>query len=1056
MSTNAGTSWTDQVANTGGTGTTYTHSNLAPETTRHYRVSAINSIGTGNPSNVANATTDAVNATAPGAPTSLSAAPDGRTAIDLSWTAPSDNGGATISGYKIEVSTNAGTSWTDLVANTGGTGTTHTHSNLAPETTRHYRVSAINSVGTGNPSNVANATTSAVTAPGAPTSLTATPDGRTAIDLSWTAPSDNGGAAITGYKIEVSTNAGTSWTDLVANTGGTGATHTHSNLAAGTTRHYRVSAINSVGTGNPSNVANATTSAVTAPGAPTSLSATPDGSTAIDLSWTAPSDNGGADITGYKIEVSTNAGTSWTDLLANTAGTGTTYTHSNLAPETTRHYRVSAINSIGTGNPSNVANATTDAVNATAPGAPTALTATPDGSTAIDLSWTAPSDNGGADITGYKIEVSPNGTSSWTDLVANTGGTGTTHTHSNLAAGTTRHYRVSAINSVGTGNPSNVTNATTDAENATVPNAPTSLTATSAGSTSINLSWTAPSDNGGATITGYKIEVSPNGTSSWTDLVANTGSTQTTYTHSNLAAGTTRHYRVSAINSVGTGNPSNVANATTDAENATVPNAPTSLTATSAGSTSINLSWTAPSDNGGATITGYKIEVSTNAGTFWTDLVANTGSTQTTYTHSGLAAGTTRHYRISAINSVGTGNPSNVANATTDAENATVSNAPTSLTATSAGSTSINLSWTAPSDNGGATITGYKIEVSPNGTSSWTDLVANTGSTQTTYTHSGLAAGTTRHYRVSAINSVGTSDPSNVAYATADVPSTLFLTGSVSNQFFPIGLSIADLVLPTATGGTAPYTYELRPTVPAGLTFDAETRTISGTPSEFTPPETFTWKVEDAVGAESSLEFSIEVYGISFTGNIANQSYPQGQAIEPLILPEATGGVGPIRYTLNVLSLPTGLRLDIPTRTISGIPVEITPPISLTYQAVDANGAQASLIFSIEVVSPVNTEEETGLPQEFMVHANYPNPFLYSTHLVFDLPWSAQIQIEVIDITGRRVYAKPAVNLTAGWAHEMKLSGLTLSSGTYLYRMIARSAEGNSSSVYVGHFVSIR
>ena len=49
------------------------------------------------------------------------------------------------------------------------------------------------------------------------------------------------------------------------------------------------------------------------------------------------------------------------------------------------------------------------------------------------------------------------------------------------------------------------------------PGAPTGLTATASGTTTINLSWTAASD-GGAAITGYKIEVSPNGTSNWTDL----------------------------------------------------------------------------------------------------------------------------------------------------------------------------------------------------------------------------------------------------------------------------------------------------------------------------------------------------------------------------------------------------------------------------------------------------------------------------------------------------------------------------------------------------------
>ena len=99
---------------------------------------------------------------------------------------------------------------------------------------------------------------------------------------------------------------------------------------------------------------------------------------------------------------------------------------------------------------------------------------------------------------------------------------------------------------------------------------------------------------------------------------------------------------------------------------ATAPAAPTALTATANGHTQINLSWTAPSDNGGAAISGYLIEVSTNGST-WSDQVVNTRSTSTSYTHSGLTAGNTRHYRVSAINSVGTGPASNVDNATTGA-----------------------------------------------------------------------------------------------------------------------------------------------------------------------------------------------------------------------------------------------------------------------------------------------------------------------------------------------------------------------------------------------------
>ena len=764
VSSNGGTSWSNREGNTGSTSTSYAHTGLSAGTTRHYRVSAINSVGTGTASSTANATTDDAAPTEPGAPTGLTATASGTSTIDLTWNAPSDDGGASISGYKIEVSSNGGTSWSNREGNTGSTSTSYAHTGLSAGTTRHYRVSAINSVGTGAASNVDNATT-ATTEPGAPTSLTATASGTTAINLSWNAPSDDGGASISGYKIEVSSNGGTSWSNREGNTGSTSTSYAHTGLSAGTTRHYRVSAINSVGTGTASSTANATTddAAPTEPGAPTGLTATASGTSTIDLDWTEPADDGGASITGYKIEVSSNgSSSSWSDREGNTGSTSTSYAHTGLSAGTTRHYRVSAINSVGTGAASNVDNATTAT---TVPGAPTSLTATASGTTAINLSWTAPADNGGASITGYRIDVSPNGTSSWTDLVANTGTTTTTYAHTGLSAGTTRHYRVSAINSVGTGAASNVDNATTAT---TEPGAPTGLTATASGTSTIDLTWNAPSDDGGASISGYKIEVSSNGGTSWSDLVGNTNNNTTTYAHTGLSAGTTRHYRVSAINSVGTGTASSTANATTDDAAPTEPGAPTGLTATASGTSTIDLTWNAPSDDGGASISGYKIEVSSNGGTSWSNREGNTGSTSTSYAHTGLSAGTTRHYRVSAINSVGTGTASSTANATTDDAAPTEPGAPTGLTATASGTSTIDLTWNAPSDDGGASISGYKIEVSSNGGTSWSDLVGNTNNNTTTYSHTGLSAGTTRHYRVSAINSVGTGTASSTANATTD------------------------------------------------------------------------------------------------------------------------------------------------------------------------------------------------------------------------------------------------------------------------------------------------
>ncbi|MGI0094714.1 MAG: spherulation-specific family 4 protein [Nitrosotalea sp.] len=164
----------------------------------------------------------------------------------------------------------------------------------------------------------------------------------------------------------------------------------------------------------------------------------------------------------------------------------------------------------------------------------------------------------------------------------------------------------------------------------------------------------------------------------------------------------------------------------------TAPGSPTGLTATAASTSQINLSWTAPSNNGGSAITGYKIERSTDSGTTWSTLVANSASTSTTYSDTGLAASTTYTYRISAINSVGTGSPSNSASATTQSAQATVPQPPTGRTASAVSTSQINLSCTAPSNIGGSAITGYKIDRSSDSGTTWSTLVANSASTSKT------------------------------------------------------------------------------------------------------------------------------------------------------------------------------------------------------------------------------------------------------------------------------------------------------------------------------------
>ena len=160
---------------------------------------------------------------------------------------------------------------------------------------------------------------------------------------------------------------------------------------------------------------------------------------------------------------------------------------------------------------------------------------------------------------------------------------------------------------------------------------PTGLTAIANGPYQIDLSWTAPVDNGGHVITGYKIESSETGNAlTFTELESTTGNT-TTYEHTGLLEVTTRYYRVRAINSEGTSEASNVANATTPTTDGT-PSAPRNLQITPIGETQINLSWAPPDyEDDNKPITSYLIEVSEDNGTTWEPLVTipvqNTGTT---------------------------------------------------------------------------------------------------------------------------------------------------------------------------------------------------------------------------------------------------------------------------------------------------------------------------------------------------------------------------------------------------------------------------------------------
>jgi RHS repeat-associated protein len=343
--------------------------------------------------------------------------------------------------------------------------------------------------------------------------------------------------------------------------------------------------------------------------------------------------------------------------------------------------------------------------------APTGLTVTGTTSSSVSLAWTAPSGT----VTGY--DVYENGTQVTT-------ATGTSVTVTGLSPSTTYNFTVAAYNSLGTGPQSSSVQGTTSCSSGCAPGAPTGLTVTGTTSTTVSLSWTAPS----GTVTGY--DVYQNGTQVTT-------ATGTTATVSGLSPSTTYTFTVAAYNSSGTGpQSSSVQGTTSSSGGGGAPAAPTGLTVNAIDATSVILSWTAPS----GTVTGYDVYSS------GTQVGSVTG---TTVTLTGLSASTKYTFTVAAYNSSGTGAQSSSVQPTTSATSP--SGAPT-VTITGVTSSSVSLSWNSVS---GAE--GYFVYV--NGTEH-----SATGST--TYTDSGLTASTTYTFNVAAEGFFGLATSATVTATT--------------------------------------------------------------------------------------------------------------------------------------------------------------------------------------------------------------------------------------------------------------------------------------------------
>ena len=534
----------------------------------------------------AHPTTGTVPAVSPGAPTALGATAVATTSgvlgIDLSWTEPADDGGADITGYRIEQSPNGTTNWQDVIADTGtgattyrdtGTGTT----GLAPETTRHYRVSAINSAGTGPPSTVDSATTAAKVTVGIEHATYATTEETGSVDICALVTSPSGGApfevevylttedgtatapadyqAFTGRGLSFSINALSACTRLGVNQDdlleddetlsvGMSVDGAGAGLGFGTER-TEVTITDEdtaqVSLQGPSTAAEGTAATFVvslAPAAPFDVT--------VEYAATGGTATGGTDYTA-------TSGT--LTFPAATAGTRRSFEVPILAdgtadPDETFQIRLSL--------PAGQAHADRIEVPATAHTVtiadglqpPAGLVAVP-GDRQVTLSWNDPADS---TIAGYQFRVSDDAGSTWRPgwtTIAGSGAATTSHVVGNLTAGFSHVFQVRSLRGTEVSRPA-VVSATPTGPPAP-PRAPRNLIVAPR-DRGLSVYWTKPVEDPRAPVTAYRVRWRPAGTSQTpTEESRSAGDASISDLIVGLMNGADYEVQVAAVNSAGTG-----------------------------------------------------------------------------------------------------------------------------------------------------------------------------------------------------------------------------------------------------------------------------------------------------------------------------------------------------------------------------------------------------------------------------------------------------------------------------------------------------------------------